>query len=111
MIAWGEMSEVNWCDSISENPHGGEPELNPGSAVLDADALPRDHCYVGLVVKASESRVEGSGFDPRLRRGDSSGSSHTSDLRNWHFNCKAPGVLGSALGLVSPVSVYCDWVR
>ena len=23
----------------------------------------------------------------------------------------APGVIGSALGLVGPVSVYCDWVR
>ena len=25
--------------------------------------------------------------------------------------CQAPGVIGSALGPVSPVSVYCDWVR
>ena len=25
--------------------------------------------------------------------------------------CQAPGVLGSALGLVGPVSIYCDWVR
>ena len=25
--------------------------------------------------------------------------------------CQAPGVIGSVLGLVSPVSVYCDWVR
>ena len=25
--------------------------------------------------------------------------------------CKAPGVIGSALELVGPVSVYCDWVR
>ena len=24
---------------------------------------------------------------------------------------EAPGVMGSALGLVCPVSVYCDWVR
>ena len=24
---------------------------------------------------------------------------------------QAPGVTGSALGLVSPVSVYCNWVR
>ena len=24
---------------------------------------------------------------------------------------KAPGVIGSALGMVGPVSVYCDWVR
>ena len=25
--------------------------------------------------------------------------------------CQTPGVIGSALGLVGPVSVYCDWVR
>ena len=25
--------------------------------------------------------------------------------------CQAPDVIGSALGLVGPVSVYCDWVR
>ena len=25
--------------------------------------------------------------------------------------CQVPGVVGSALGLVGPVSVYCDWVR
>ena len=27
------------------------------------------------------------------------------------LHCQAPGVIGSALGLVGPVSVYCDWVR
>ena len=40
---------------------------------------------VGLVVKAYASRAEDSGFKPRLRR--------------------------SVMGLVCPVSVYCDWVR
>ena len=25
--------------------------------------------------------------------------------------CQAPGVIGSVLGLVGTVSVYCDWVR
>ena len=25
--------------------------------------------------------------------------------------CQAPSIIGSALGLVGPVSVYCDWVR
>ena len=34
-------------------------------------------------------------------------SSHTSDLQIG----RAPGVIESALGLVGPVSVYCDWVR
>ena len=40
-----------------------------------------------------------------------SGSSHTSDLVLQWLPCQAPGVMGSALGLVGPVSVYCDWVR
>ena len=35
---------------------------------------------VGLVIKASASRAEDLGFDSRMRRGDFSGSSHTSDL-------------------------------
>ena len=42
-----------------------------------------------------------------------SGSNHTSDFKlalQW-LPCQTPGVIGSALGLVSPVSVYCDWVR
>ena len=40
------------------------------------------------------------------------GSSRTSDrlVRRW-LPCQAPGVTGSALGLVGQVSVYCDWVR
>ena len=50
---------------------------------------------VGLVVKASASGVEDLGFESRLRRDFSA----------------SPGVIGSALGLVSPVSVYCDWVK
>ena len=25
--------------------------------------------------------------------------------------CQAPGIIWSALGLVGPMSVYCDWVR
>ena len=37
----------------------------------------------GLVVKASASGAEDPGFESRLRR-DFSGSSHTSDLKNWH---------------------------
>ena len=54
------------------------------------------------MVQASASRAEDPGFESRLRR-DFSGSSHTSDLKI--------GVIGSALGLVGPVSVYCDLVR
>ena len=49
---------------------------------------------------ASAPKAEGPEFESRLRR-DFSGSSDTSD-------CQASGVIGSALGLVGPVSVYCD---
>ena len=35
----------------------------------------------------------------------------TSKLALQWLPCQAPGVTGSALGLVGPVSVYCDWVR
>ena len=76
-----------------------------GSALTD--------CLGGLVVKASASRAEDPGFDSRLRR-DFSGSSHTSDFKKMVLQwlpCQPPGVLGSALGLVGPVSVYCDRVR
>ena len=83
------------------------------------------HRLVGLVVKASASRAEDSGFESRLRR-DFSGiesyqwlknwhsltliGTHASDLKKW-LPCQAPGVIGSVLGLAGPLSVYCDWVR
>ena len=35
----------------------------------------------------------------------------TSKLALRWLPCQAPGVIGSVLGLVGPVSVYCDWVR
>ena len=40
-------------------------------------------------------------------------SSHTSDLEIGIpvATRQVPGVIGSVLGLVGPVSVYCDWVR
>ena len=69
---------------------------------------------VGLVVKVSPLGAEDPGFESHLRR-DFSRSSHTSDLKigtpvaalpgAWHYT------IGSVLGLVGPVSVYCDWVR
>ena len=67
---------------------------------------------VDLVVKAFPSRAEDPGFESRLRR-DFSGSSHISDLKValQLLPCQAPGFTGSVLGLVGPVSLYCDWVR
>ena len=68
------------------------------------------HCLAGLVVKASALRAEDPGFESR----DFSGSSHISGLKKlvlqW-LPCRAPGVVGSVLGLVGPVSVYCEWMR
>ena len=48
-----------------------------------------------------------------LAPGFFSGSNHTSGLKlalQW-LPCQTPGVRGSVLGLVCPVSIYCDWVR
>ena len=67
----------------------------------------------GLVVTASASRAEDPGFESRLRRDFSVVESYQW-LKNWHSSglpCQAPGVIGSALPVVGPVSVYCDWVR
>ena len=47
---------------------------------------------VGLVVKASSSRAEDPGFQSRLRRGDFSGSSHTSDFEIGTPVATLPGV-------------------
>ena len=67
---------------------------------------------VGLVVKASASRAEDPGFESRLQ-GFFRGRviPVTSKLTLQWLPCQAPGVIGSALGLVGPVSVYCGWVR
>ena len=66
---------------------------------------------VGLVVKASTSRAEGPGFESRFRW-DFFGVESHQWLKNWQWlPCKAPGAIRSVLGLVGPVSVYCDWMR
>ena len=65
--------------------------------------------WIFLSVAARELDSE---FDSRLRRVDFS-SSHVSDLKLalQRPPCQAAGVIGSALGLVGLVSVFCDWVR
>ena len=64
------------------------------------------------MVRASASRTEDPGFESRLR-GIFSGVviPVTSTLALQWLSCQAPGVIGSALELVGPVPVYCDWVR
>ena len=68
---------------------------------------------VGLVIKASTARPENPGFESRLRRDFFRGRviPVISKLPLQWLPCRAPGIIGSALGLVGPVSVYCDWVR
>ena len=66
----------------------------------------------GLVVKASSLGEEEPGFESCLRL-DFPGRVIPVTLKlalQW-LPCQAPGIIGSALGLVGPVSVYCDWVR
>ena len=82
--------------------------LVSGLVGLAVKRPPRENRLGGLVVKASSSRAENPGFESRLRR-DFSGLSHTSD--SSELPCQEPGIIGSVLGLVGPVSVYCDWVR
>ena len=66
---------------------------------------PQSDCLNGLVVKASVWILFATGF-----------------FLCWVIQvtqkcalqwppCQAPGIIGSALGLISPVSVYFDWVR
>ena len=58
------------------------------------------------MVKESASRAEDPGLESRLRM-DFSGSSHTSDFKIFTPVATLPcaGVIGSAMGLVGPVSV------
>ena len=73
----------------------------------------KGHRLVGLVVKASASRAGRSRVRIPLAPGFFWGRviPVTSKLALQWLPCQAPGVIGSALGLVGPVSVYCDWVR
>ena len=74
---------------------------------LTADRL------VGLVVKVSALRAEDLEFESLFAPGFLQGwvIPVTSKLALQWLPCQAPGVIGSLLGLVSPVSVFCDWVR
>ena len=69
------------------------------SCVVEQSTVVLVDRLVGLVVKASASGAEDPGFKSRLQR-DFLGSSHTGD----RLPCQAPGVIGSVLGLVGPVS-------
>ena len=71
-----------------------------------------EYMCIGLVVKASASRAEDPGSKPACAW-IFSGSviPVTSKLALQWLPCQAPGIIVSALGLVGPVSAYCDWMR
>ena len=98
-----------------------------------SDRLPRqlqtDHSRY-LRILLSDERVLGGGGGEgggrgsesewkRERRGEEGGGNEGKRERErgrkklalQRLSCQAPGVIGSVLGLVGPVSVYCDWVK
>ena len=81
--------------------------------VLTRTCIFSEYRLVGLVVKASASRAEDPEFESRLRRDFSGVKSHQwlKKLALQRLPYQAPGVVGSVLGLVGPVSIYWDWVR
>ena len=98
---WGDCWETGWS---AYGPfrvlqcHLEQKLILNCSAAFYWSTLSRGlHRLVGPVVKVSASRAEDPGFESRL-------------AIQW-LPCQAPGSIGSALGLVGPVSAYCDWVR
>ena len=71
-------------------------------------------CLVSLVVKTSALRAADLGSDPAWAVDLFPGRvMPVSDLKLLFqlLPCQAPCIIGSVLGLVSPVSVYCDQMR
>ena len=92
---------------VAESPGIGECTLHKYLCMILS--LPLD-CLVGLVVRRPPRERKVPGSNPACD-GIFSGSSHTCDLNIGTPVATLPGVIGSALGLVGLVSVYCDWVR
>ena len=70
------------------------------------------HRLVGLVVRRPPQERKIPGSNPACA-GICRGRviPVTQKLALQWLPCQAPGVIGSTLGLVGPVSIYCDWVR
>ena len=86
----------------------GFPEGRSGRERISPDPL-----GYGATASRAEDRAEDPGFESRLRRDFFGGRviPVTSKLALQWQPCQAPGVIGSVLGLVGPVSVYRDRVR
>ena len=88
-------------------------EIESRTAPLEADAYtthtpPRWPSGQGVRLESGRSRVR-IPFSPEFFRGRV--ILVTRKLALQWLPCQAPGVIGSALGQVGPVSVYRDWVR
>ena len=93
-----------WLGVSGPVPHGHSSEREISTALVDR--------LVGLVIRRLPRERKIPGSNPACD-GIFSGSSYTNESKlalQW-LSCQAPGVIGSALGLVGPVSVHCDWVR
>ena len=81
------------------------------------ERVPSFQRLVGLVVKSSASRVKDPGFKSPLVPWEflgfwieSYGRFKNCVVFQW-LPVRVPDVIGSGVGLVGSVSVYCDWVR
>ena len=72
--SWRCVHICDWC-MCTDMARNTEPVYT--AVILSISS----HCLVGLENKASASGVENLEFDLRLRRGDFSGLSHSSDLK------------------------------
>ena len=99
------ITQHNTCASI--------PEFLSLTNIGCLMSLSSGTLFVGLVVKVSASRAADLQFDARLRHGDFSRLSHTSDLHIGTSVATLPGAwrYRVSTGMVGPVSVYCDRVR
>ena len=104
-VCRGFVPDIQVCGT-----HGREDLVN-ATITLNAEEEELEFLVIYRpVVKAPASTAEDPGLESRLRRGFS-GSSHTSDLKIGTPVATVLDAWGyrSALGLVGPVSVYCDW--
>ena len=89
--------------------HLQTPQVSPRHLRQVLYISPFSDRLVGLVVKVLASRAEDPGFKSSLRQDffPSRVISVTSKLALQRLPCQTPGGIGSAPGLVGPVSVYC----
>ena len=87
-----DRAELSLTDSWSRDKRPADGQL------LTHSSPPRWLCG-----KVSASRAGDRDLLP--------GRHTTTKLALLYLTCQTPGAIRSVLGLVSPVSVYCDWAR